>query len=146
MEGVTDLEAPGDDFQYQVKLRCNSCSEVSEKWQFISADEKIEMQGSRGVCNYQAKCKLCNRISSLDVCLQQKGKYTADDVPNFKTVIAFECRGLSICDFQFGEGWKCKGVESKTVFENLDLSEDWCDYDEEAKEPVGISELEFNIT
>lgn len=37
-----------------------------------------------------------------DVLISKKQAYTADDVPGFKEIIAFECRGMSIADFQFG--------------------------------------------
>lgn len=118
LENVTNLHAPGDDFQYCIKVKserancqsihhsfsqalvisidtesaygivflsavhytnlshlnscwshwqtkCNSCNEVTEKWQFVSADEQVDIPGSRGSANYVSKCKLCNRVSSL---------------------------------------------------------------------------------
>lgn len=144
-ENVTDLEAPGEDFQYCIKTQCNTCNEVSEKWQYVSWDEQVEMPGSRGTCNMLYKCKLCNRVNTMDVLVQKKKLYTADDVPKMKEVIAFECRGMSVVNFKFGKGWQCKGSESGTPFLDLDLDEEWCDYDEDGNCPVGISELEYKI-
>lgn len=43
------------------------------------------------------------------------------------------------------KGWQCKGSESGTPFLDLDLDEEWCDYDEDGNCPVGISELEYKI-
>ncbi|KAK3878060.1 hypothetical protein Pcinc_017272 [Petrolisthes cinctipes] len=146
LENVTNLHAPGDNFQYCIKTKCNSCNEVTKKWQFVSADERVDIPGSRGTGNYVSKCKLCNRTSSLDVLTSKKQAYTADDVPSFKVIIAFECRGMSVVDFQFGEGWACDGQESGTPFTDLSLGdEDWCDYDEDGSCPVGITELEYKV-
>ncbi|XP_071516987.1 CXXC motif containing zinc binding protein isoform X2 [Panulirus ornatus] len=144
-ENVTNLEAPGDDFQYCIKTKCNSCNEMSEKWQYVSGDEHIDVPGSRGTCNMLFKCKLCNHVNTLIVLTSKKQVYTAEDVPKFKEIIAFECRGMSVADFQFGGGWQCEGVDSKTRFTDLNLDEEWCEYDEEANCPVGISELEHKI-
>ena len=45
---------------------------------------------------------MINFIYLSDVLLQHKKKYTIDDVPNFKDIIAFECRGSTIVEFKFG--------------------------------------------
>ncbi|CAL4137476.1 unnamed protein product, partial [Meganyctiphanes norvegica] len=145
LENITNITAPGDDFQYVIKIRCNSCNEVCDKWLYISADESAEIPGSRGNANMVYKCKLCKKTHTLDVLLQHRKPYTIDDVPNFKEIIAFECRGISVVEFKFADGWSCEGSESGTKFEDLCLDEDWCDYDEESNQPVGISELESKI-
>lgn len=44
-------------------------------------------------------------LSLLDVLTSKKQVYTADDVPSFKVIAAFECRGMSVIDFQFGVSW-----------------------------------------
>ncbi|XP_050720488.1 CXXC motif containing zinc binding protein-like isoform X1 [Eriocheir sinensis] len=146
LENVTNLQAPGDDFQYCIKTKCGSCGEVSEKWQYVAVDEVVAVPHSRGSCNMLVKCKLCGRTNTLDVLADKKKTYTMEDVPSFKVIIAFECRGLSVVDFQFGKGWQCQGVDSRTPFTDLDLDEEWCDYDEEANLPVGITELEYKVT
>ncbi|XP_050720489.1 CXXC motif containing zinc binding protein-like isoform X2 [Eriocheir sinensis] len=128
------------------QTKCGSCGEVSEKWQYVAVDEVVAVPHSRGSCNMLVKCKLCGRTNTLDVLADKKKTYTMEDVPSFKVIIAFECRGLSVVDFQFGKGWQCQGVDSRTPFTDLDLDEEWCDYDEEANLPVGITELEYKVT
>ncbi|KAK8723827.1 hypothetical protein OTU49_011562 [Cherax quadricarinatus] len=145
LENVTNLQAPGDDFQYCIKVKCTSCGEVTDKWQYVSADEQVEVPKSRGTCNLLIKCKLCSRVNNADVLSDTKKPYTADDVPKFKEIIAFECRGISIAAFKFGDGWQCEGVESHTPFTDLNLDDEWCEYDESADCPVGISELQYKI-
>merc|ERR1712179_519533 len=114
LENVTNVSAPGEDFQYVIKIRCNSCNEICEKWLYVSADEILEIPGSRGNTNMVYKCKLCKKSHTLDVLLQHSKMYTIEDVPNFKEIIAFECRGISVVDFKFGNGWNCEGAESRT--------------------------------
>ncbi|KAK7084818.1 hypothetical protein SK128_003810 [Halocaridina rubra] len=145
LENVTNLEATGDDFQYCLRIKCNGCNEEADKWQFISADEQIKMPGSQGSTNFLIKCKICRKTNSVDVLLKEKKSYTTTDVPNFKDIIAFECRGITITSFKFGEGWQCRGTESSTLFTDLSLEEDWYDYDEEANCSVGISEIEYKV-
>ncbi|XP_078188009.1 CXXC motif containing zinc binding protein isoform X3 [Callithrix jacchus] len=68
--------------------------------------------------------------------------YNAEDNENFKTIVEFECRGLEPVDFQPQAGFAAEGVESGTVFSDINLQEkDWTDYDEKAQESVGIYEV-----
>ncbi|XP_076043121.1 CXXC motif containing zinc binding protein [Oratosquilla oratoria] len=145
LDNVTNLQTPGDDYQYSIKTKCNGCHEVSEKWQVVSGDEETDLPGSRGKANFVTKCKMCKKVNNLDVCLSTKKMYTADDTPGFSEIITFECRGLSVVDFRFGDGWKCIGVDSGVEFANLDLSQEWYEYDEEANCPVSISDLKYKI-
>ena len=43
------------------------------------------------------------------------------------------------------EGWKVASSESSRVFEDASLDDDFCDYDETANCPVGVTELQFSI-
>ena len=47
--------------------------------------------------------------------------------------------------YLFQEGWSCKGLKSSESFTEINLDEGFCDYDEEAHEPVSITELEAKI-
>lgn len=43
-------------------------------------------------------------------------------------------------------GWSCVGVESGTLFDDIDLNElEWADYDEKAGLAVEINELSFQF-
>ena len=60
-------------------------------------------------------------------------------------IAAFELRGLDIVE------WHPKGhsfvavSEGGTVFEDVELHDDWCDYDEAADQSVQIEVPEFRI-
>ena len=73
-------------------------------------------------------------------------KYTIDDSNNYKTIVAFDCRGLEIIDFSPRTGFVCEGAESGTQFNEVNLEErEWVDYDEKASQSVGIYELEHKF-
>lgn len=53
---------------------------------------------------------------------------------------------MSIIDFSPRNGFKCCGVDSNTLFEDVNLEEkEWVDYDERKNQPVGIYEVEHQI-
>ena len=57
--------------------------------------------------------------------------YDIENSDKFATITTIECRGLELVGFEPREGWKAKGAESGTVFEDVDLTDgDWADYDE----------------
>ena len=46
----------------------------------------------------------------------------------------------------FQNGWMVEGIESGMKFSDVDLTEkEWADYDEKAKETVGIYEVEHQF-
>ncbi|RWS24552.1 UPF0587 protein-like protein [Leptotrombidium deliense] len=166
LENVTNLTAVGDDFRWFLKIRntfttsfniqftCANCGEASDKWLYLTAEafkkqetdcilikEKMPIKGSRGEANLVLKCKLCSRENTVSLIENSLSTYTIDDSNNFKTIVAFECRGVEPNDFSARNGFSAEGVESNTKFENINLEEDWVDYDEKSKESVGIYEL-----
>jgi len=126
------------------------------------------MKGSRGQANLVTKCKMCSRDSSLgkffrylhiieifiepaiflfsDILPDTISKYTIEDSNKFKSIVSFDCRGLSIIDFSPRNGFKCCGIESNTKFEDVNLEEkEWVDYDERQNQPVGIYDVQYQF-
>ncbi|XP_009872666.1 PREDICTED: UPF0587 protein C1orf123 homolog, partial [Apaloderma vittatum] len=140
-------------------LKCGNCGEVSEKWQYLRLMDSAPLKGGRGSATMVQKCKLCSRESSIvhnryipvimlmketagpaDILSQTIKPYNAEDSEKFKTIVEFEC--LEPVDFQPQAGFAAEGAESGTPFHDINLSEkDWNDYDEKAKESVGIYEV-----
>lgn len=69
------------------------------------------------------KCKLCARENSIDILSSTIKAYNAEDNEKFKTIVEFECRGLEPVDFQPQAGFAADGVESGTVFSDINLQE-----------------------
>ncbi|CAL1579974.1 unnamed protein product [Knipowitschia caucasica] len=142
LENVTNVRPVGDDFRWFLKIKCGNCGEISEKWQYVNLEESTPLKGGRGSANMVLKCKLCSRENSIDIIEGKITPYNAEDSETFKTMVQFECRGLEPVDFWPQAGFAAVGAESGTPFPEISLLEkDWTDYDEKAKESVGIYEV-----
>uniref|UniRef100_A0A3B3U916 CXXC motif containing zinc binding protein n=1 Tax=Poecilia latipinna TaxID=48699 RepID=A0A3B3U916_9TELE len=118
LENVTNVRPLGEDFRWFLKLKCGNCGEVPDKWQYVTLMESVPLKGGRGSASMVQKCKLCARENSIGV--HKWVIKCASDNEKFKTMVQFECRGLEPIDFQ---------------------PQDWNDYDDKAKECVGIYEV-----
>ncbi|KAF4693006.1 hypothetical protein FOZ60_011997 [Perkinsus olseni] len=59
-------------------------------------------------------------------------------------LIAFECRGCEITKWHPERGYTAVS-EGGTVFDDVDLSDDWCDYDADNDAAVGVYDLEWKL-
>ncbi|ORY98001.1 DUF866-domain-containing protein [Syncephalastrum racemosum] len=142
LENVTDLR-PTDDYEWHFKIQCGSCRETDENWISFNPHETVDIPGSRGSANLVMRCKFCKRESSAQFEPGVKiGSYSAEQNGKAQKLAVFDCRGLELVGFSPRDTWTAKGVESDTPFTEIDLSEDWADYDEKSGEPVGISNVE----
>jgi hypothetical protein len=70
----------------------------------------------------------------------------SDDSGAYKTIVAFDCRGLEPTDFDPRSGFTAEGVDSNTPFPDIDLgTKEWTEYDEKAGLPVSIFEVEHQF-
>lgn len=103
-----------------------------------------DLEGSKGQANYVYKCKLCERTSNIEYCKNTCKPYT-NESEDWQTIATFECRGMELITFFPGDAFGCKGADSGTLFGSLhgeDAIEfdsgDWCGFDEDANETVGV--------
>ena len=82
-------------------------------------------------------------------------KYTMADNNKFKTIIAFDCRGMEPVEFSPRNGWQVSGYKEDedsdsgedvggkvtgTEFSDVDLTElEWAEYDERSNQSTMIS-------
>nr|CAG4645923.1 EOG090X0HQJ [Lynceus sp. MCZ IZ 141354] len=145
LENVTKLAPTSvDDFQWFLKLKCTSCGEETEKFVAFSVEDEHPLKGGRGSANMVYKCKLCSRENSIDIVKDSLLPYENQD-NQFSKLITFDCRGLEPTAFDFSEGWMCEGLETGTKFMDVDLSDDWAEYDEKGKCTVGVYEKGFEF-
>uniref|UniRef100_A0A3B5LK84 CXXC motif containing zinc binding protein n=1 Tax=Xiphophorus couchianus TaxID=32473 RepID=A0A3B5LK84_9TELE len=127
-------------FSSRLQLKCGNCGEVPDKWQYVTLMESVPLKGGRGSASMVQKCKLCARENSIGA--HESVIKCASDNEKFKTMVQFECRGLEPVDFQPQAGFAAEGAETGTPFPEVNLLEkDWNDYDDKAKESVGIYEV-----
>ncbi|KAK7694942.1 hypothetical protein QCA50_002130 [Cerrena zonata] len=149
LENVTDLVPESDSFEFFFQVKCNSCHEVHPKFVGINRLEERDVSGGKGnTANFVWKCSSCKRESSAKFEANSPVKpYSHEANGQFAPLVTLDCRGLEFVGFDPRGTWKCVGVESGTVFSEVDLDEgEWVDYDEKAAQPVGVSEIESQWT
>ncbi|GAA5903398.1 hypothetical protein JCM6882_006537 [Rhodosporidiobolus microsporus] len=153
LENVTDLKPLGEDFDWQIKAQCTSCREEHPSWMGVDATETREISGSRGEANLVWRCQMCKRehtISFDDSFKRDKAAYTLEnsEEQKFASLAVLECRGCEVTQFDPKGVWTCKGSESNTVFDEVEISLDepeWNDYDEKSSAPVSVMEVETKV-
>ncbi len=158
LENLTDLRPDdADSFKWFVKFKCSSCGEVPDHWQHVCLVDRHEVKGGRGHANAVIKCKLCGRENSCDIYRDSLDSYNYGDNDRFKSVVAFDCRGMEPVEFDPRDGWAAKGFivdeedeeenkESGKVFDEVDLSsKEWADYDDVSGESVYLSDVKYQF-
>uniref|UniRef100_G1PIJ9 CXXC motif containing zinc binding protein n=1 Tax=Myotis lucifugus TaxID=59463 RepID=G1PIJ9_MYOLU len=138
-KNFTNFRPVRDDFRRYLELKWGHCGELSEKQQYIRLVDSVALKGGRGSASLVQKCKLCAREHSVEILSSTIKSYNVEDNEKFRTIVAFECQGLEPVDFQPQAGFAAEGVESRTIFSDINLQEkDWTDYDGKAQESGGI--------
>mmetsp|Transcript_8134 Transcript_8134/g.27036 ORF Transcript_8134/g.27036 Transcript_8134/m.27036 type:complete len:162 (-) Transcript_8134:49-534(-) len=143
-ENVQSFIVPqGHSFCLDVK---QSDGDEERKGVWVSVNEENELQGSRGTANFIIRFPDANKQSSLNVVEIPKvtRPWTADDGSKMVPVIAFDCRGLEPTAWYPESGYTIEST-SGTKFEDVDLSDEWCDYDEKLKESLSISKVNYEF-
>lgn len=144
LENVTHLQPATDDFEYFFQVKCTQCNEIHPKLISISREAEYEVAGGRGgTANFVWKCKSCKREANAKFDAASPTKPYSSENGQLEPFLILECRNLEFIGFDPQGTWKCVGVESGTVFDDVDLTEgEWTDYDEKTTLPVGISKVE----
>ncbi|CUA72401.1 UPF0587 protein [Rhizoctonia solani] len=111
----------------------------------MNRTEEMAVSGGKGsTANFVWRCGLCKRESSAKFEVASPVQpYTAESNGQFAPLVTLDCRGLEFTNFDPRGIWTCKGVESGTVFDEVDLDEkEWTDYDPKAACPVGIMDIQ----
>uniref|UniRef100_A0A915LBX8 Uncharacterized protein n=1 Tax=Romanomermis culicivorax TaxID=13658 RepID=A0A915LBX8_ROMCU len=148
LENVTNLQPEFvSSYRWHLKFCCSRCKETSDRWNYVSIDEILEIPGSRGTANFVEKCKFCDCQNSLSILSESFEPYVFECSNQWRKMIVFECRGLEPTDFEPRGIWVANSVESSSKFEHIDLNEkEWADFDEKAQTPVGIFNFESRFS
>ncbi|XP_059468826.1 UPF0587 protein CG4646 [Neocloeon triangulifer] len=141
LEQVKTLRPKSDgSFNWCLKVKCGSCGTEDPTWHQVSESDADQYSDVQGDVNFHMKCKFCKRPGFIDVVKGSSKEYTEDDSGKFKTIVSFTCKGIEPFQFAFEGGWEVKCLDSNTTFEDVDLSDDWVEFDGKSQLPVGISE------
>ncbi|OQS04086.1 hypothetical protein THRCLA_20979 [Thraustotheca clavata] len=115
---------------------------------WVSEEEELEVSGSRGTAHFLMKWPGAKKESQLTVVRDIK-KLTraigAEDSGKFVPFVGFDCRGLEPYGWSPEDGYKVTAAGETSVFEDVNLSEDWADYDEEGDQSVGVYGVEYKF-
>lgn len=145
-ECVSSIRLPKG-YEYTITVKNSSGEDVRENVT-VSSQEEVDLSGSRGTAHFALKwARDAKHQASLQVVEEFKKlklEWLEED-NKFGPLVGFDCRGLEPISWQPQDGFIVKAA-SGTVFEDVDLSDDWSEYDEKAKELVSISDLKWRFT
>eukprot|EP01126_Amoeba_proteus_P062493 TRINITY_DN8507_c0_g1_i2.p1 TRINITY_DN8507_c0_g1~~TRINITY_DN8507_c0_g1_i2.p1 ORF type:complete len:222 (-),score=50.34 TRINITY_DN8507_c0_g1_i2:193-768(-) len=134
LENVEEL-IPTDDTRWYMKFSCSQCGEKTDKMVYVTKKEEHNNPRGRGTTNLIYTCKFCKRESYVDIVPGSEKSYKESG--SFQCVVEFDCRGVTPVEYEPRAGWivKCVGT---TFEEDVNLADDWADYDEEADNSVAV--------
>ena len=144
LEGVASIAPRGEDMQYTVNFQQSGGSEVKEGV-VVSMDEQVDPGNGSDMCH--AVLRWGGKTTSSITLMQIDGvtrDVSADDSGSPVPLIAMECRGCEPIAWSVGDGWKVTLTSGQT-FEDVNLSEDWTEFDEGTNEPVMVTEISTSV-
>ncbi|KAF4659456.1 hypothetical protein FOZ61_004726 [Perkinsus olseni] len=146
LEGLSSIAAPSDHY-WCFDVAGSNTDEVRQRVTVNCMDEE-EVSGSRGKANlvihFKDLKKEATIVRTTVKKMKMEPKYTDEDNGKWVPLIAFECRGCEITKWYPERGYTAVS-EGGTVFDDVDLSDDWCDYDADNDEAVGVYDLEWKL-
>jgi hypothetical protein len=142
-ENVQELKIDSDSFIWNFTIECGHCFTVQPNEIYFTINDEVEMQKGHGTANFMMKCKECKK--SMTVGINNKSNKSpyiiVCESGNDEGVLSsFECRGCTLKTWIPREGITFEAKESGTIFNEIDLSDVWCDYDEKTGMTVSILE------
>lgn len=145
LNGVTNLSPVDEEnYYYSFKVECTHCREKHPNWVGISRSEVHDIPKSKGEANFILKCRNCRRDLSISF-EEPFHVYKDEHSGERQNLLILECRGCEIIEFQPDGEWQAEGTESGTKFPEVDLSDEWYDYDEKTQSEVSITDIEWSI-
>eukprot|EP01053_Blabericola_migrator_P003211 Blabericola_migrator_1__3210@NODE_1945_length_3520_cov_157_498697_g1243_i0_p4_GENE_NODE_1945_length_3520_cov_157_498697_g1243_i0NODE_1945_length_3520_cov_157_498697_g1243_i0_p4_ORF_typecomplete_len161_score49_25DUF866/PF05907_13/4_7e29_NODE_1945_length_3520_cov_157_498697_g1243_i023042786 len=144
VENVAKIEVP-DSFVYCFDMRQSNGQDLREKVTFTRLSEE-DIPRSRGKCHLALK--FGDQITTLKI--EDQKKITKkeidleDGVGTYVTICSMDCRGMEPVKYHMGNDFVVI-AKSGHRFEEVDLSDAWCDYDPKGEEPVSIGEVKYKI-
>jgi len=99
--------------------------------------------GKGSTAHFVWRCGTCKRESSAKFEKASPPQPYKEANGQFAPLVIIECRGLEFVGFDPKGVWRCVGVNSGSIFDDVDLNDgEWVDYDEKAALPVGVTGIE----
>ena len=107
----------------------------------------VEAPGGRSETNLVITFEGASKPATVNVvpCDATSTEYTEANSGQFVAIACFECRGCEVTGYSVQSEWIVVGESGCEFTEEVELNEDWCDYDEEAGVSPEISEFAYKI-
>jgi hypothetical protein len=89
------------------------------------------------------KCKFCDHWGSIDIIPKSLNSMKSDQ-NEFQPLVAVEARGWEPLSWIPTDGFCGVGIKG-TKFNDIDLSDEWVDYDETAAESVEVFNMKSTV-
>lgn len=143
VEGVRSV-IPVENRSVGIKIRCTDCNEVTQKYIYIDPSEEVEVRGG-GTHQMAFKCSFCSALITGDIVCS--GMYMCDssdensecvnNAKNDNRVFTLDIRNGVPVELELDDQWVVV-AESGAKFEDADLSQDWCEFDEPGCKSLAI--------
>jgi len=126
-ENIYTLHLPAQGYDWLLTVQC-TCDQ-QHNCQF-NEDDEVESENSKGIFNFHKKCKECKKDISITV--YGKGDKAIFCDGKFGLLKSFDCRNCTPINWTPTPTLIIQ-TEAQSQFKNVELDENWCDYDEKAK-------------
>jgi hypothetical protein len=134
--GIKELKIP-DYYDWRFIISCGHCKEEHGKEITFNSKDEVEMSKGHGVANFKMTCKNCNKLMTIALDTA-KSSFTYNLEDDEGRIATFECRGCTLVK------WLPEPLileaESGFVFEDVDVTDNWCGYDEKSGQSCLIEE------
>ncbi|ORC85833.1 uncharacterized protein TM35_000321480 [Trypanosoma theileri] len=138
-EGVVRIR-PTKPRNWGLKVQCEACRETSPHFIYVDESEEHE-SGGGGTRNAVFKCSFCKAVITASIDPESYGAFEPDGAGD-GGVLTIEVRGATPEELEMDDKWE---VEAEgTTFRDVNLAEDWMEYDESAG--VAVSVTGANVT
>ncbi|ETV96767.1 hypothetical protein H310_10075 [Aphanomyces invadans] len=123
-------------------------SEEKREGVWVCDDELVDVPGGRGEAHFLMKWPGAKKESQLTIIRDVKKltrPITGADSGEFVPVVGFDCRGLEPVAWYPEGGYTLTSAGGTAVFRDVNLAEDWSEYDEDGEQAVGIYSIEHKF-
>jgi hypothetical protein len=115
------------------KIECSHCFTEHQNEVYFTEQDEVENEKGHGTTNFMMKCKNCTRLLKIGINNKSnKTPYVIDcENGNDEGILCtFECRGCILKTWTPKEGILIKALETDTIFKDIDITNEWTEYDE----------------
>lgn len=132
-DNIKQLTINHETFTWYFFIQCTHCKSNQPNEIYFTSSDQHEMQKGHGVANFLMKCKECKRSMSISINEKSHFKIECETGNDEGKLASFDCRGCELIKWIPKEGLTFEAVESGYIFEDVDISDVWCGYDEIAQ-------------